>query len=217
MKLPLDSKGFTMIELLIVLAIMSFLLALSAPFITSTRADIAMNRTLRQVKTDLITNMGYALAGKSIGALSKGDITDASQIPSHYGLYFQAGEFGNQEPYRYLEMTTDGLSEDVKLNYDFVKEWPASAVALKDIRLISDSGASERSVSNLLIVFSAPFGKVNFMTGHDELLSGNSISVRDAMEENKDIKQIKLDFQYKNNEISTTTLSFNTDKTINIQ
>ena len=84
--------GFTLVELIIVMAIMSFLLALSAPMVEAARSDIAMNRTLRFVKTDMITAMGYALAGKSVAAQVSGDLKDRSQIPKTYALYFQTSD-----------------------------------------------------------------------------------------------------------------------------
>ena len=41
-------------------------------------AELAMQRTLRQVRTDLVTGLSYAMAGKSIAALSQNDLTNSS-------------------------------------------------------------------------------------------------------------------------------------------
>ena len=204
------TKGFTIIELLIVMTIMSVLLALSAPFVTSTRSDIAMNRTVRQVKTDLVTNMGYSLAGKSIAALSHGNLMDASQIPSHYALYFATdSDWGGGIPYQYLEFTPEG-EDDISINYQFEKEWPSSTVYLKEIRL--DGSA----ISSAYIFFTSPFGKINFLTGHDSLLSGGSLDIDETIKNESDYEEIEFDFIYKDEELTLTTLSFNVDKTINI-
>ena len=211
------NAGFTLVELIIVLAIMSFLLALSAPMVEAARSDISMNRTLRYVKTDMITGMGYALAGKSIAALTSDKLMDTKQIPESYALYFQTSpdDFAGPE-YQYLELVPDGDTGRVRLNYQINKEWPSPAVALRDIRLIGDAGGPGESVKQALIFFTSPFGRINIISDPGALLTGGTLDLTEAFSAQSHIKKIELDFQFRDDEIGRSTLSLSTDKTINI-
>lgn len=212
------NAGFTLVELIIVLAIMSFLIALSAPMVEAARSDISMNRTLRYVKTDLITGMGYALAGKSIGALSSGDLTDTKQIPETYALYFQTSpdDFAGVE-YEYWELVPVGDKGEVKRNYWVSKEWPSSAVALRKIRLLNDDGSLAATPQEALIFFTSPFGRINIISDPGQLLSeGGTLDLDEAFNSESHVKKIELEFQFRDNEIGRSTLSLSTDKTINI-
>jgi prepilin-type N-terminal cleavage/methylation domain-containing protein len=214
------NAGFTLVELIIVLAIMSFLIALSAPMVEAARSDISMNRTLRYVKTDLITGMGYALAGKSIGALSSGDLMDTKQIPESYALYFQTSpdDFAGPE-YKYLELVPDGDDFGrVRVNYQIEKEWPSPAVALREIRLLNDDGSVAATPKESLIFFTSPFGRINIISNPGALLSDNgTLDLDEAFNAESHVKKIELEFQFRDNEIGRSTLSLSTDKTINIQ
>jgi len=213
-----NKEGFTLVELIIVMAIMSFLLALSAPMVEAARSDISMNRTLRYVKTDLITGMGYALAGKSIGALSANDLKNPAQIPETYALYFQksADDFAGPK-YSYVELVPDGDSGKVRVNYQVEKEWPSSAVALTAIRLTDGDTDPGRPVDQALIFFTSPFGKISFIADPGQLfVPGGTMNLAEAFKNESDTKQIELDFQFRDNELSKSTLTLNTDKTISI-
>jgi len=214
--------GFTLIEFLIVSGVMMFLLAMAAPFSTSIRSEISMKKTLRQVKTDIITTMGYSLAGKSIAALSEGDLMNTSLVPSHYALYFATDtDYGDQKPYKYLEMTTEIITsseQETKLVYQKEKEIPSSAIYLKSIRLKKNESDPGLAVNSAFMLFVPPFGKVVFFTGHNSLLTDasyefNSLS---SIKNASDYRFIELDFQYKDEEQTLTTLSFGVDKMINI-
>lgn len=205
-----------MVELIIVLAIMSFLIALSAPMVEAARSDISMNRTLRYVKTDMVTALGYALAGKSIAALSSDKLLDTSQIPESYVLYFQASpdQFAGAN-YQYLELVPDGETGDVRVNYSLEKEWPSAAVALRDIRLISDDGSSQ-SVSQALIFFTSPFGRINIVSDPGVLLTGGTMNLEQAFKAENQYKKIDLDFKFKDNDMNESILELGTDKIINV-
>lgn len=218
MKRAKKNAGFTLVELIIVLAIMSFLIALSAPMVEAARSDISMNRTLRYVKTDLITGMGYALAGKSIAALSSGNLMDTKQIPESYALYFTTSpdDFAGPE-YQYLELVPDGDTGHVRLNYQVNKEWPSPAVALRAIRLLNEDGSTAETPKEALIFFTSPFGRINIISDPGQLLSeGGTLDLTEAFSAQSHIKKIELEFQFRDNEIGRSTLSLSTDKTINI-
>lgn len=209
-----------MIEILIVMAIMFILLAISSPFVTSLQSDIAIRKTVRQVKTDLITNIGYSLAGKSITALVEGDLANPELLPSHYALYFKTyEEYGNQSPYNYIEMRTGASSGDdqiAKKLYQIEKEIPTSVVYLKEIRI---NGVLSREVDSAYIIFTPPFGKVYLVSGSTfrSFAEGDAdFNLTDAIEESDSNKKIELDFQYKDDEHTLTTVTFSTDKIINI-
>lgn len=209
-----------MIELLVVMVIMFILLALSAPFVTSLQSDIAIRKTVRQVKTDLITNIGYSLAGKSITALSADDLTNPELLPSHYALYFKTyDEYGNYSPYSYIEMRvgeSNGSDKIAKKLYQIEKEIPSSVVSLKEIRI---DGVSSKTVDSAYIVFTPPFGKVYLVSGsaHESFAEGESdLNLTDAFEESQNNTKIELDFQYKDDEHTLATITFSTDKIINI-
>ncbi len=209
-----------MIEILIVMAIMFILLALSSPFVTSLQSDIAIRKTVRQVKTDLITNIGYSLAGKSITALSEGDLTNPELLPSHYALYFRTyDEYGNQSPYNYIEMragASNGLGQIANKLYQIEKEIPTSVVYLKEIRIIN---SSSKSVDSAYIIFTPPFGKIYLVSGStfESFAEGDAdFNLTNAIEGSIGNTKIELDFQYKDDEHTLTTLTFSTDKIINI-
>ena len=213
-------KGFTFVELIVVSAIAMVLMGLSAPFITALRSDISMKESLNQVKTDIVTTMGYALAGKSIGALASGNLADVSLIPSHYALFFQKDDdYGDVSPYYYTEYTTDiNLNQrNTKLTYKVAKDMPSSTVFLKDIRLRKNETETGQSVNAAFIFFSAPLAKVNLLSGQKNIILNSGYSF-DSMNDfkNSDFKYVDLVFQFKDDEKSQTILTFGVDKVINI-
>ena len=214
-------KGFTFVELIIVCAIGMVLLGLSAPFITALRSDLSMKESLSQVKTDIVTTMGYALAGKSVGALASGDLEDVSLIPSHYAIYFQTdGDYGDISPYYYTEFSTDIINKDeynTKLTYSIPKDMPSETVYLKDIRLKKEVSDAGQSVASAFIFFSAPFAKVHLLSAQKNLGLNPGYSFNSVEEfKNSDFKYIDLVFQFKDDEKSQTILTFGVDKVINI-
>ncbi len=211
-----------MIELLVVMTLMAFVLAMAVPFVESIRSDIAMRKTIRQVKTDLVTNIGYSLAGKSIAALVQGDLMNPSLIPSHYALYLKKDdESGNPTPYRYVELRSEiesGGSQRIKVLYQIEKEMPSPAVYISDIRLRKSQSDSGSSVDSAYMFFTPPFGKISFVSGYDSLIENNTASFDPivVLGGARDIQKIEIDFKYKDDEDSITTLSFGADKIINI-
>jgi len=216
-----SAKGFTFVELILVSALMMLLLGLSVPFVTSLRSEVAMQGTLKQIKTDIVSAMGYSLAGKSIAALSSGDISNPNLIPSHYAIYFHKDDdYGAPTPYNYTECSTDIISNDTYLTktiYSIKKDMPSESIFLKDIRLRVSEVDSGNSVDSAYIFFSAPLAKVNIISGYNALVSNLSYSFNslDAFT-NSDFKYIDLIFQFKDEENSITTLTFGIDKIINI-
>lgn len=210
-----------MIEILVVMAIMFILLALSSPFVTSLQSDIAIRKTVRQVKTDLVTNIGYSLAGKSITALYEDDLTNPELMPSHYALYFKSyDEHGDYSPYSYIEMRADasyGADQIARKLYQVEKEIPTSVVYLKEIRINNNTSSAE--VDSAYIIFTPPFGKVYLVSGstYKSFAEGDAdFNLTDALEESGGNTKIEFDFQYKDDEHTLTTLTFSTDKIINI-
>lgn len=208
-------------ELIIVCAIAMILLGLSAPFVSALRGELEMKETLSKVKTDIITTMGYALAGKSIGAMASGNLADASLIPSHYALLFNTdSDYGNVSPYFYTEFTTKIINKDensTKLTYSIAKEMPSATIFIKDILLRKTETDAGQSVEAAFIFFSAPFAKVNLISSKkivdlDQGYSFDSLSAFKASE----YKYVDLGFQFKDDEKSQTVLTFGLDKVINI-
>lgn len=215
-------KGFTFAELMIVSVIMMVLLGLSAPFVSSLRSEVALTSAIRQVKTDVITTMGYSMAGKSIAALSAGRLNDPTLIPGYYGLHFtSSSDYGSSEPYIYLELSTQLNSQNIlvaKNIYQIEKEITSPVVYLKDIRIKKNASEAGQSVGSVLILFSPPFGKVVFLLGQDTVVErpGATISNLSEFTSNNDNRYIELEFQYKEDPINSTVLTFGTDKVINI-
>ncbi len=217
-----DQPGFTFVELLIVAAIMMVLMGLSVPFVSSLHADIALHRTIRQVKTDFLTNMTYAMSGKSIASLSARSLENADLIPGYYVLHFQrANDYGGDDPYYYLELSSKiGLSgnEEAKPIYQLAKEMPSPAVYLKEIRLKTNGADSGTSVASASIFFAPPLGKIFLTTGVDGMIDNAfySFDPLAVFRQGNVPKTIELVFQYKNETDQTVTLSFGTDKIINV-
>jgi prepilin-type N-terminal cleavage/methylation domain-containing protein len=215
------NKGFTMIELLIVAALMMFLLALSAPFASSLRSDIAMNRTLQYIKSEIVTDMAYSISGKSITASVEGDLMNPDLIPSYYALYFQTAEdYGADKPHYYVEMRTDMETEpytETGVMYKIAKELPSPTVYLREIRVKKDNTDTGTPVDSVFMVFVPPFGKVLFLSNMDSLITADSTFDSDEVfREAADYKAVELDFQYKDEEQTLATLRFGTDKVLNI-
>ena len=216
-----QNRGFTFVEILIVSALIMVLLGLSAPLVTSLRSVIAIKGTVNQLKTDIITTMGNALAGKSVGALASHNLEDISMIPSHYALVFQADhDYGNVSPYFYNEYTTEIMNNDqyeTKLSYSISKDMPSESVFLTDIRLKNNESDIGQSVDDAFIFFSAPFAKVNLISGHNNIISELGSSFNSANDfKDSDFKYIDLVFQFKDDENSRTILTFGVNKVINI-
>lgn len=209
--------GFTLIEMLIVLALMAMLIVLSAPFVTSLRSDISMQRTLKQVKTDMVSALSYALAGKSFASLSADELINPDLIPAAYALYFETDtDYGDQTPYRYLELTAvdEGLNSTMELSYDYANEYESPAVYLKGITLTnSETGASKATDSAYIIVI-PPFGRLLFVDDDESYLQ--HVSETDFYQNQQDFDGIQLHLQYKDDEDSLTALTLNKAKVINI-
>lgn len=220
MKQFLQSKGskagFTLVEMLIVLALMAMLIVLAAPFVTSLRSDIAMQRTLKQVKTDMVSALSYALAGKSFASLSADELMNPDLIPAAYSLYFETDtDYGDQTPYRYLELTADrdGLNSTMALSYDQPNEYESPSVYLKEISL-KKLGTTVTTTDSAHVIVLPPFGRLLFVNDDEGLLL--NIQEEDLYQNQHDFDEIELQFQYKDDEASLTTLSLDSGKVINI-
>ncbi len=212
-----NNKGFTLIEMLIVLALMAMLIALSAPFVTSLRSDIAMQRTLRQVKTDMVSTIDYSLAGKSFAALSADDLMNPELIPAAYSLYFETSDtYGDQAPYKYLELSADeeGLSKSMSLSYEYEHEYEAPAVYLKEIVLKNSVNSGSTTTDSAHIIILPPFGKILFVNDDETLLLHPMEG--DLYQNQNDFDEIELHFQHKDDESSETILTLDKGKVINI-
>jgi type II secretory pathway pseudopilin PulG len=216
------SKGFTMVELLVVAALMMFLMAMAAPFASSIRSDIAMRKVTKHTKSEILSTLAYALSSKSFAALSENDLTNPDLIPSHYALYFKTDEdYGDQSPYYYIELraeVVDAQNQLAKNIYSIEKEIASPAVYLKEIRIKESDEDEGTPVSSAIVFFTPPFGKVDIVTGHDDIINGGSADINtiSAFKESIDNKIIELDFQYKDEEQTLTTLRFGADKILNI-
>ncbi len=215
MKRYIDNKGFTFIEMLIVLALMAMLIALSAPFIASLRSDIAMQNTLRQVKTDLVSTMSYSMAGKSFASLSANDLMNPKLIPAAYALYFtKDDDYGDQTPYQYLELTAEeeGLNKSMKNSYKNPHDYASPSVYLKKIVLKGES--NEKTVNSAYIIIMPPFGKILFVQEDENLLL--HLVEDDLYQNQSDFDKIELYFQYKDDDATESVISFDKGKVINI-
>jgi prepilin-type N-terminal cleavage/methylation domain-containing protein len=66
MRIPVNSNGFSMIELIIVLAVMGFLAAIAAPNWNSLLPNYALNNSTRQVQSEL-HNIKMRAAAENVG------------------------------------------------------------------------------------------------------------------------------------------------------
>jgi len=216
MNKQLDIKGFTFIELLIVMGIMAMLIVLSAPFVSSLSSDIDIQRSIRQVKVDLVSVISYSLAGKSFAALSADDQMNPDLIPAAYSLYFEVDNYGDQKPYKYLELTAEeeGLSKAMKLSYEMDHDYESSTVYLKEITLKNSNTGTSKSVNSAYIMVLPPFGKLLFVDENKNFLS--HLNEDDFYQNQREFDEINLLFQYKDDEITETILSLNSSKIINI-
>jgi len=206
-----------MVELLIVAALMMFLMAMAAPFASSIRSDIAMRKVTKHTKSEILSTLAYALSSKSFAALTQDDLTNPDLIPSHYALYFESDEdYGDQSPYRYIELRSGVADDRMQFIYDIEKEIASPAVYLKEIRIKENDGDGGATVNSAFIFFTPPFGKVSFVTGRDDIISGSLTNINTIFEESIDNKIIELDFQYKDEEQTLTTLRFGADKILNV-
>lgn len=207
--------GFTLIEMLVVMALMAMLIVLSAPFVASLRSDISMQSTLRQVKVDLVSTISYSLAGKSFAALSADDLMNHKLIPAAYSLYFATDtDYGDQAPYKYLELIADeeGLEKSMSLSYEYDHEYRSPSVYLKGITLKNTEGTTTTDSAYIIIL--PPFGKILFVNDDENLLL--NLTENDLYQNQHDFDEIQLSFQYKDDESSETIMTLNKSKVINI-
>ena len=212
------TKGFTLIEMLIVLALMAMLLTLSAPFVTSLRSDIAMKRVLRSVKLDMVSTISYSLAGKSFSALDADDLTDPALIPSAYALYFEKDfDYGDTNFYEYLEFVSeeDGTNKPMTVSYKNPHEYPAPSVYLHSIVFRESVTGNEVDADAGYIIVLPPFGKLLFVRDDESFLK--SLTEDDLYINQHDFDEIILGFQYKDKPQTKVSLSLNRNKVINVQ
>jgi hypothetical protein len=211
-----------MVELLVVAVIMLGLLTMSAPLVTALRSEIALARTNRQVKSDIITGLGYAVSGKSVAALSAGDMMNPGLIPSQYALFFKsAPDYGADNSYYYIEAATSiGATGErqTKQIYQTAKELPSPGIYLKSIRIKRGADDAGQTVASATIFFSPPFARITLVPGMERLVNDTAYSFDEhtVFNESAQNKIIELTYQFKDEEPHTTSLSFNTDKIINV-
>ncbi len=208
----LGTRGFTFVELLVVMAIVMFLLGLSVPFVTSLRSEIAMRSTVGQVKTDLVTALGYSLSGKSMAALSARSMKDFSLIPGAYGLYFESStDYGASHPYQYLEFG----SGSPRILYNLKKDNSSPVVFLRHIRVKTSPSDPGRAVDRLTLLFFPPFGRVGFATDSlPSIPASYSVDSLGGLVSDPTLVSATLEFQYKDDSSKNTILSFGKDKVI---
>lgn len=214
---PKKNKGFTLIEILIVVGIMAMLMALSAPFVSSLRADTSIQQTLRQVKVDLVSTLSYSLAGKSFAAISADDLMNPDFIPEAYALYFQVQDKdGYQPPYHYLEFTSSTSLEEkaLKSSYQKENEYPNSTVFLKEIYLLNSTDQTTVKAEAAYIFILPPFGRVVFVNENLDTL--DNFSQEKIQESIQSYDQIQMTFQYKDDEKNVSKLTFDKSKILNI-
>lgn len=208
-----------MVELLIVAAIMSILIAMAVPFTTSLRAELGIKKSMKQIKVDLTTNLGYAMSGKSISALSSGQVNELSKLPSHYALQLKSIDtYGDYNPYIYTEYNTQpgyagNLSSEVI--YALEKEIPSPVVYIKAIRLKNASGGTV-STSGVQVITMPPLGQVAFVPSSTWLTEGTSLNLEQLIYNNRQYEAVEIDLQYKDEAHTLTTLVFTKNKVINI-
>lgn len=166
-------------------------------------------RTVKQVKTDLLSALAYGASGKSFAALAADDLLNPELIPSHYGLQFTVAEDPLGPPsYRYVEFRNDPQQNQSKTLYEAEKEWSVPGTFLKSIVLRSGSDDEEKEVLSAWVVFVPPFGKVLFASADDvgdlEEISSQSYA-----------RQIGLEFGYKDRP-QTSWIWFDVGKTLSI-
>jgi|GEM_PF-2666580 len=207
------NSGFTFIELIVVMTITAGLLALSAPMLNTLRSQVAMEQTVRQAKTEMLSGIRSALAGKSVAALSADKLDDPTLIPSHYGLALVAG-IGDQgdSTYKYIEFAAPdgGMPKEI---YSIEKEWPSPSAYLKEIRLKKNSSDSGRAVDQLLVLFTSPFAKMLFSESLTNPFSIDPTTLSDAANA---FPFAELTFGNKDNDTLLSTLLIGTDKTLTI-
>ena len=211
-----NRKGFTLIEILIVLTLSAFLFALSAPFSQKVQARMNLERTLKELQTDIQTTLNHTVSGKSIAILSI-DEEENSPLPAYYGLYFEVDKtFGEPKGYVYTEFGSqenkDHSFEQLTTLITQQKALTNDSVFLKEIRIKNQQNS--RAVKNVWLFFLSPFGKTYILEGSEELLnpSNTRVNVETLLKENESNEILEMDFQYKDDPKSLVTLSFGTDK-----
>lgn len=207
------NAGFTLTELLIVMTLMAFLLAFSAPWVTSVRSEIAMQKTIRQIKSDFISTLTYALAGKSFGlSLNHQGFQNQKLPPSAYLLSFSLHE--DNSSYSYLELSSlEDINESLSPIFKIDHLYPTSEVFLKEISLFDAKKQTEIPVNSAYIFVLPPFGKVFLINGDDDL---NQLQWDEISEKKSDYERITLTFQYKDKALDSQSISLTTNKLIDI-
>lgn len=212
-----------MIEILVTLTVIAVLLGMFSPFASSIRADVSMSSALNQVKSDLLATMSYSLAGKSLASLSSASGPSPDLMPSHYLLLFDRDQNVDYPvDYRYIETKTDRVSSSYQPSfsiYEILKPPTNPNVFLREIRLI-DSSDSVTTVDSVAVLFTPPFGKVTLLDGVSfQALKGSTTSSFDSavvFKSTNPYERVELDYQFKNDPRTLTTLSFSRDKTFQV-
>lgn len=200
--LNLDKKhGFTLVELLVTLAIAALLISLSVPFVVSLQRDVALQKTLKQTKFEMISTLNYALAGKSFSSLA----AENSTIPAAYGLYFQKGEYGFQPDLLYLELEKE--KGEYSILYQHSKPLPSPSVTINQIQLKKSDKASEKTVEGVLILIHPPLGTIQFL----EMSSLSSKPFPTPPLSSEKEAQVTFSFSYKH-DLDHQNLTFNSQK-----
>lgn len=215
-------KGFTFVELLIVSAIMMVLMAMTVPAVDALRSDIALGRTIRQVKISILSTLSYSMAGKSIASLTARSPMDLSLMPGVYALHFRAADdYGEDEPYHYLEGSVgiDSVGNSSgKIIYANENESASDVVFLKEIRLKENAEDAGNPVNSVTVFFTPPLGKIFITSQPDASITqeGGLFSPIPLFEAADANRFVELDFQYKEETDKVMTLRLGIDKTINV-
>lgn len=168
----MNLKGFTLIEVLLVMMIISILLLGSISLTVKYSADLQWNRVFNRLEQMLLDVNTYALAGISMG-YKDGEVVE---LPGMYHLFIKKGE----PIVWYLESRALAAGEmgdgDRKIVYQEKRNLDVLSMELEDIFLREDGGGGvEDHSESVLVTWSSPFARLSFYDQADVEFAGDEL------------------------------------------
>ena len=111
-------KGFTLIETIIVIGILSVLIVLVAPSLLNLRSNTSINTTLDTVVTDLKSQQIKAMSGD----------TEGRGIPDNYSIYIQPSSYILFHGINYSQSDTSNISIPIETQYQLSTTFPSNKI-----------------------------------------------------------------------------------------
>ncbi|MGE3278897.1 MAG: type II secretion system protein [Candidatus Altimarinota bacterium] len=197
-------RGFTLIEVLLVIVMLSMLLLGSVSLTVKYSADLQWNRLFHRLEQLVLDVNTYALAGLSFGFEEGGLVDD---LPDMHHLFLQKGE----PVVWYVESRAD-TGDERKIVFQEPHDLEVDVIELQEMFLKSDAGTE--NLERVLLTWSKPYAQLSFYGNVEMPFSGGRLEETFELGEMTEVcdENCALTLEYQRGEGELRRMSFDLQK-----